>query len=194
MELKPVVHYNDSLNFMASNALINIIAKIKGQLVHKIFLLLCVTTLYSMKLFQVTGKIIGFSYVVGEIVFILIVLWVLYYNVKMMQSIIVTIASQVTITNDMISITPFTYHLPFETKTQRDHLEFKINELKIRKTGNPSMFTRSLGTKMFLLKDKEKEAYIIDDYFDKALKEKLTEILIEVTPPELLIPGRLRHY
>ena len=194
MELNPVVHYNDSLNFKASNVLVNIIARIKGQLVHKVFLLLCVTTLYSMKLFSVTGKIIGFEYIVGEIIFIIIALWILYYNVKMMQSIIVTIASQVTITNDMVSIAPFNYRLPFETKKQQDHLEFKINELKIRKADNPSMFTRSLGTRMFLLKDKEKEAYITDDYFDKALKEKLTEILIEVTPPELLIPGRLRHH
>jgi hypothetical protein len=147
-----------------------------------------------MKLFSVTRRIIGFEYIVGEIIFIIVALWVLYYNVKMMQSIIVTIACQVTISNDVVSITPFTYHLPFETKQEQDHLEFKINELKIRKAGNPSMFTRSLGTRMFLLKDKEKEAYIIYEYFDKALKEKLTEILIKVTPPELLIPGRLRHH
>jgi len=56
------------------------------------------------------------------------------------------------------------------------------------------MFTRALGDKMFLVKDKEKEAYIVSDYFDPALKEKLMDILVEVTPPELLRPGRLRHY
>ena len=92
------------------------------------------------------------------------------------------------ITDEKISITPFTYNLPFSDKTQPDRLEFKIDELKIRKTGNPSMFTRALGDKMFLVKDKEKEAYIVSDYFDPALKEKLMDILVEVTPPELLRP------
>ena len=71
---------------------------------------------------------------------------------------------------------------------------FKIDELKIRKTDNPLRFTRALDNRVFELRDKTKEAYIVFDYFDKTLKEKLTDILVEVTPPELLLPGRLRHY
>ena len=194
MEFKPVLHYNGCLSFEASAMLHNIIAKIKGQLVHKIFLLLCATILYSMTFFRISGYIVNPGFVSTEIIFVLFASWVFRYNVKMTQSIILTIANRVTITDEKISIAPFTYNLPFSDKTQPDRLEFKIDELKIRKTGNPSMFTRALGDKMFLVKDKEKEAYIVSDYFDPALKEKLMDILVEVTPPELLRPGRLRHY
>lgn len=194
MELKPVLHHNGCLNFEASSMLHNIIAKIKGQFVHKILLLLCVFTLYSMKLFHLSGNVVTLGFVLAEIIFLFLASWVFYYNVKMVQSIILTIANQVSITDDKIAITPFTYNLPFSNKTHPDRLEFKINELKIRKTDNPSMFTKALGNRMFLLKDKEKEAYIVSDYFDPALKVKLMDILVQVTPPELLLPGRLRHY
>jgi hypothetical protein len=194
MELKTVIHYNGHINFEASAALINIIARLKGQMVHKIFLLLCVTILYSLKFFRATGSTVNLGFILCEIIFIVLASWVFYYNVKMVQSIIAKIGNRVSIADDTVSIIPFTYHLPFEDKNQPENLEFKINELKIRKTGNPSMFTRALGDKIFLLKDKEKEAYIVFNYFDAALKEKLMDILVEVTPPELLLPGRLRHY
>ena len=147
-----------------------------------------------MKFFSISGNIVTIGFVLAEIIFVLLASWVFYYNVKMLQSIILKIANQVSITDDKISITPFTYNLPFSDKTKSDRLEFKIDELKIRKTDNPSMFTRALGDRMFLLKDKEKEAYIISDYFDPTLKIKLMDILVKVTPPELLLPGRLRHY
>jgi hypothetical protein len=74
---------------------------------------------------------------------------------------------------------------------------FKINELRIRKTDNPLRFIRvsdNFDNRVFELRDKTKKAYVVFDYFDMMLKEKLTEVLVEVTPPELLIPGRLRHH
>jgi protein-S-isoprenylcysteine O-methyltransferase Ste14 len=148
MELKPVLNYNGCLNFEASSMLHNIIAKIKGQLVHKIFLLLCVFILYSMRFFHISGNVVNLGFVSAEIIFVFLASWVFYYNVKTMRSIIITIANQVSITDDKISITSFTYNLPFSNKTRPDRLEFKISELKIRKTGNPSMFTRALGDKM----------------------------------------------
>lgn len=194
MELKPVIHYNGGLNFQASNGLINIIAKIKGQFVYKIVVLSGVFIFYSMALFRSSGRVVNVGFVLADIIFLVIAASVFYYNVKMIRSIILTIGNRVSITNDKISIIPFTYHLPFGDKNEADHLEFNINQLRIRKTGNPSMFTRALGNKMFLLQDDEKEAYIISAYFDPALKEKLMDILVEVTPLELLRPGRLRHH
>src|ERR1700734_4058017 len=105
MELKPVLHYNGSLNFEASEILHNIIAKLKGQLVHKIFLLLCATILYSFTFFRISGHIVSLGFVLTEIIFVLFASWVFYYNVKMTQSIILAIANQVSITDNKISIT-----------------------------------------------------------------------------------------
>jgi hypothetical protein len=106
-------------------------------------------------------------------------------------------ARQVSVTNETVSITAFTFNLRFWSKKPPQTLVFKINELKIRKTDNPLRFRRNSDRfkyRVFELRDKNKTAYIVFDYFDVMLKEKLTEILVEVTPPELLIPGRLRHH
>ena len=134
------------------------------------------------------------NFLIAEAILVAIAVLVFSYNVKMLKEIIIQIGKQVYITNDVVSITPFTFNTFYQNKTQHPDLVFQLNELKIRKTDNPSMFTRSLGNKIFLIKDKQKEAYIVYDEFDEALKKKLMEILVEVTPPELLRSGRSRHY
>jgi|SRR5580698_5527126 hypothetical protein len=107
------------------------------------------------------------------------------------------IGRRVRITDEIVSMTTFTFTLRFWNRKPPQTLIFKINELRIRKTDNPLRFIRiadDFDNRVFELWDKTNRAYIVFDYFDAILKEKLNEILVEVTPPELLIPGRLRHY
>jgi len=193
-ELKPVVHYHDSLNFEASNALTNVIADVRLRLWGIILPLTCVFIYRSLGLFNIAGQTITPGFLITDIALAMLAIWVARYQFKRVASAVSQIAARVCITDEIVSVIPFTFNLFFEKQNPTHHFEFKINELKIRKTDNPLRFTWALDNRVFELRDKEKEAYIVFDYFDKTLKEKLTEILVEVTPPELLIPGRLRHY
>ena len=197
MELKPVVHQHDSLNFEASNALTNMMAFFKGRLLSIMAALWGIFLFWSIKLFNASGKTISVAYFVAEIILTVVAVFVSYNLVNRVIPIVVMISRQVSITNEKISITTFTFNLRFWNKEPSQTLIFKINELRIRKTDNPLRFIRisdNFDNRVFELRDKNKTAYIIFDYFDALLKEKLTEILVEVTPPELLIPGRLRHH
>jgi len=194
MELNPVVHYNNSFNFEASKALTNVIAFIKGRLLSILGPLWLVFAYWSSRVFIVSGNSINPAYLVAETILIFVAVFVSYNLVTRVSSIVVLIGRQVSITGEMVTVTPFTFNLLFWNKKPPQQMTFKIDELKIRKTDNPLRFTRALDNRVFELRDKTKEAYIVFDYFDKTLKEKLTDILVEVTPPELLLPGRLRHY
>jgi len=194
MEIKPGEQINRSLNFAASKALTNVIASVQGRLVAFLLLLFCVFIKQSLKLFKLTNGSVGLGFLLTDSFVMILTILVAVYQIKKIRSVVIKIGSQVSITNEVISITPFTFGLFFWTKKPQYNLEFKINELKIRKTDNPLRFTWALDNRVFELRDKQKEAYIVFDYFDETLKDKLTEILVEVTPAELLLPGRLRHY
>jgi hypothetical protein len=197
MELKPVVHQHDSLNFEASNALTNMMAFFKGRLLSIMASLWAIFLFWSINLFNASGKTTSLVYILAEMVLMAVAVFVSYNLVNRVIPVIVMIGRQVSVTNEKISITTFTFNLRFWDKKPSPTLVFMINELRIRKTDNPLRFIRisdNFDYRVFELRDKTKTAYIIFDYFDSMLKEKLTEILVEVTPPELLIPGRLRHH
>jgi hypothetical protein len=197
VDLKPVLHIRDSLNFEASNALTNVTAFIKARLIGVTILLWIIFLVWSIRLFDVSGKTINLVYLLAETIFTLLAISVSYNLVNRVIPIIVMIGRRVSITNEMVSITTFTFNLRFWNKKPPQTLVFKINELRIRKTDNPLRFIRiavDFDNRVFELCDKTNKAYIVFDYFDAKLKEKLTEILVEVTPLELLIPGRIRHY
>ncbi len=196
MELKPVVHKDDSLNFEASNALDNMIAFIKGRLLIMIITLWGVFSLYAIKTYNTTGKKINLPYLLTEVLVMVVAVLVSYALINRVKPVVEMVGRQVSITNDLISITTFTFNLRFWGNKQPQTLVFKIEELRIRKTDNPLRFIRisdNFDNRVFELRNKTKTGYIVFDYFDVMLKEKLMEILVEVTPQELLMPGRLRH-
>jgi uncharacterized membrane protein len=194
VELKPVVHYNGSLNFDSANALRNIITFIKCRLWGIILPLAYIFTLWSIRLFDVSGQTVNLVFFTAELIFATIAILIFRYHYNRFARAVTKIGCRVSITDEMVSVIPFTFNIFFVKQNSLRHLDFKINELKIRKTDNPLRFTRALDNRVFELRDKKKEAYIVFDYFDETLKEKLMEILVEVTPPELLRPGRMRHY
>ncbi len=197
MDLNPVVHDHGSLNFEASKPLANMIAFIKGQLFSFIVSLWFVFLLESIKLFKVSGKTINPVYLLAELILLAAVVFVSYTLINRVKPVVEITGRAVSIANEIVSITPFTFNLRFWRKKLPQKLVFRINELGIRKTDNPLRFVKvsdSFRNRVFELRDKNKTAYIVFDYYDARLKEKLTEILVEVTPPELLIPGRLRHH
>lgn len=193
IKLKPAVHYNGRLSFEASDSLTNVIANLQGRVVRLLSGLFCILIYWSFRLFRISGTL-NPVYLLTQVFVLAIAIWVGYYQVNRVRSAVVTVGNQVLITDELISITTFTFDLFFWTKRPTKHVEFKIDQLKIRKTNNPLRFTWAMDNRVFELRDKEKEAYIVFDYFDKALEERLMEILVKVTPPELLLPGRLRRY
>jgi hypothetical protein len=194
MELKPVVHYNGGLTFEASDALTNAMADVNMRLLGIIFGVYGVFMYHAIKTFYESGKIISTGYVATEVVLAIIATLVACYQANRVRLIVVKIGKRVSITDEMVSIIPFTFGIFFWQRKPLYSLDFKIKELKIRKTDNPLWFTRALDNRVFELRDKQKEAFVVFDYFDETLKQKLTEILVEVTPPELLRLGRMRHY
>ncbi|HZY35500.1 MAG TPA: hypothetical protein VFE53_02560 [Mucilaginibacter sp.] len=197
MDLNPVVHDHDSLNFEASKPLANMMAFFKGRLLSIMVSLWGIFLLWSVKLFIASGRTINLVYLLAEVILMAVAIFVSYDLFNRVMPVVVMIGRQVSITSEKISITTFSFNLRFWIKKPPQTLVFKINELRIRKTDNPLRFIRvsdNFDNRVFELRDKTKKAYVVFDYFDMMLKEKLTEVLVEVTPPELLIPGRLRHH
>jgi len=194
MILKPVVQFNNSLNFEASDALKRVMAIINLKLAGAVAPLCFVFISSSIALFNVSGQTSSPAYVVAQFILATVAFSVARYLLNRVGSVVIKTAKRISITGDTVSVAPFTFGVYFWTKKPLDYIEFKINELKIRKTDNPLKFTQALNNRVFDLRDKEKEVFIVFDFFDETLKERLTEILVEVTPPELLIPGRMRHY
>lgn len=193
MELKPVVHHNNGLSFEASEELTNAIASLQGQLVRVIFIVWCFAVVGSIRLFYVEGKF-NFPVILFGLAIVIVSAWGTHYQVNKIRSVVLKIASRVSITDEVVCVEPFTFGVFFWKKRSPDYLQFKISELKIRKTDNPIRFKTAFNNRVFEIKDKNKEAYIVFDFFDKTLKETLMNILVDVTPAELLLPGRLRHY
>lgn len=196
MDFNPVIHDQGSLSFEASKALANMIAFIKGQLLSIMASLWFVFLLESINVFNVCGKTINLVYILAQLILIAAAIFVTYTLINRVKPVVEMTGRVVSITNQTVSVTPFTFNLRFWRKQQPQKLAFEISELKIRKTDNPLRFVKvsdSFKNRVFELRDKNQKAYIVFDYYDAMLKEKLTDILVEVTPPELLIPGRLRH-
>ena len=175
MELKPVVHNHDSLNFEASNSLMNMVAFFKGRLLGIMAPLWCIFLNWSINLFNVCGKTINLPFVLAEMVFTIITVLVSNILVNRVRPVALTTARRVSITSEEIAITPFTFNLRFWSKKPPAILVFKINELRIRKTDNPLRFIRisdNFNNRVFELRDKTQTAYIVFAYFDAILKEK----------------------
>ncbi len=196
LDLNPVVHDHSSLYFAASKTLSNKIAFIKGRVLSITLILWYIFLRESVGLFYRSGKTMNLPYLLAETALLAVAIFASYNFINRVIPVIKITGKQVSISNETISITAFTFDLRFWSPRPAQNLVFKINELRIRKTDNPLISIRvsdKFDNRVFELRDKTKKAYIVFDYYDALLKEKLTEILVEVTPPELLIPGRLRH-
>ena len=197
MDLNPVVHDHGSLNFEASKALTNKITFIKGRVLSITLTLWFIFLRESTGLYYRSGKTMNLPYVLAETALLAVAIFASYNFINRVIPVIKITGKKVSISNEIISITAFTFDLRFWNVRTAQNLVFKISELRIRKTDNPLITIRvsdQFDNRVFELRDKTQKAYIVFDYYDALLKEKLTEILVEVTPPELLIPGRLRHH
>ena len=130
MKLKPVVHYNDALIFSASQELTNAIANLQGQLVRVIFSVWCIAFLGTIRLFYVQGKFNLFVILFG-VALVIVSGWGTYYQVNKIRSVVLKIASRVCITNELVSVEPFTFGIFFWKKRSAESIKFKISELKI---------------------------------------------------------------
>ena len=197
LDLNPVVHDHSSLYFAASKTLSNKIAFIKGRVLSITLILWYIFLRESVGLFYRSGKTMNLPYLLAETALLAVAIFASYNFINRVIPVIKITGKQVSISNETVSITAFTFDLRFWSLRPAQNLVFKINELRIRKTDNPLISIRvsdKFDNRVFELRDKTQKAYIVFDYYDALLKEKLTEILVEVTPPELLIPGRLRHH
>jgi hypothetical protein len=197
MDLNPVVRDHDSLNFAASKTLRNKIAFIKGRVLSITITLWYIFLRESVVLFYRSGKTMNLPYILAETVLLAVAIFASYNFINRVIPAVKITGKHISISNETISIMAFTFDLRFWNPRPARNLVFKINELRIRKTDNPLISIRvsdQFDNRVFELRDKTQKAYIVFDYYDALLKEKLTEILVEVTPPELLIPGRLRHH
>jgi hypothetical protein len=178
--------------YEANGNLTGVIDQNKKRLIRNFIFAVFVVLAYSVKMNKVAP--IGLLYVFSELLLILVLAFFQYDQIIKPGRMVNKTAARVTLLQEEIIVETFPFKVLFLINKPSCEMKFKIDELKIKKTSNPIKPYFGLDNKIFLLTDREKEAYIIVDYFEKALDEKLKQIFVDVTPENLLIPGRLRHY
>ena len=180
------------MHYQVSDILINTIGDKKRRLITHFFFMIVAVMAGSVKIYYIDGRIDPL-FIFAELLLLGLCTFFEYDQVVKPGKIVSRTALSVIISDEEIIIGTIPFKVLFWINKPSRDLVFKIHELNIKFASNPLKPYFDLDSEIFQLKDKEKEAFIIYDYFDNQLKEKLTETLVEVTPPNLLIRGRLRH-
>ena len=125
MDLNPVVHDHGSLNFEASKALMNRIAFIKGRVLSITLTLLCIFLRESAGLFHRTGKTMNLPYLLAETALLAVAIFASYDFINRVIPVIKITGKQVSISNETISITAFTFDLRFWSPRPAQNLVFR---------------------------------------------------------------------
>jgi hypothetical protein len=127
-------------------------------------------------LYCVNGKILNPFYFFGEILFLGIMSYMQYMQIKPNIIVLNNTAIEVNILNEFIILKTAPVNGLFWINKPSKELKFDTKEVIIRRTSYPLKKVYDLDNRAFKLTDKIKEIYIIADFFDKQLYEELTEI------------------
>jgi hypothetical protein len=137
--------------------------------------LIAVLLLYSLFFFVSLGRTLNFHFLLMEILIIGVMVFLLYVQIKPIARVVNSTVTEISF-EDYITLKTSFFKFGFFFKREPRALKFNLDELKIKKTSYPSPTIYNLGGKVYRISDKENTVYIIAEFFDDNLEEKIQEV------------------
>jgi len=164
------------MEYKADFGLINLIDTEVKRLVRNVLLGLFLFIAGSLIIFIVEKQIVDFLYIFCECVFFIIMAYLQYSQIIPSGLIVNNTVIELTVETDRILTKTSPFKVLFWINKPSKEVVFIRSELKVRQVPYPVKAVFDLGNRVIKLADSEKEVYIIVDYFDNGLKEKLMSL------------------
>eukprot|EP01012_Entosiphon_sulcatum_P055863 TRINITY_DN7846_c0_g1_i1.p2 TRINITY_DN7846_c0_g1~~TRINITY_DN7846_c0_g1_i1.p2 ORF type:complete len:175 (-),score=15.75 TRINITY_DN7846_c0_g1_i1:883-1407(-) len=156
-------------NFVLSSLILDEEKRLKRGLLFGLILFL-ISAIYG---FIVAGKVFDLVFVFCEIIILIILLCLQYAQIVPNGNFINITANYITFGEQEIVVETFPFYVPFWINRDSRKLSFSTDDFKINKTSYPVTKIFDLKNRAIKLSDNEKYVFIIVDYFEKEVTDKL---------------------
>lgn len=156
--------------------LIYLINQQQKRLVNNVFFVNFIFLSFSVIMYFKGGKVLDLLYLLCEFIFLGVLGYIQYYQTVPNGEIVNNTAIEVEILNEEIIVKTSPFKVLFWFNKESKDLRFKLSELNVRKSSYPFKPVYDLDNRILTLTDDEKVAYVIIDFFNEELKQKLLEI------------------
>ena len=161
------------MNYTADFGLEGLFDQHKKRMVNNFLFVISLVFIGLIGMYFLGGEVITFTNLLCIFIFLGTMGYMQYSQIVPNGLIVNNTVTEVTIEEDRLVAKTSPFKVLFWINKPSREVVFNINELKVRQVSYPVKAIFDLGDRVIKLTDKEKEVYIIVDYFDKELNDKL---------------------
>ena len=161
------------MNYIADFGLGSLVDQHKKRMVNNFLFAMSLAVIGSIGMYFVGGEVINFTSLFCLFIFLGTMGYMQYSQIVPNGLIVNNTVTEVTIEEGHLIAKTSPFKVLFWINKPSREVVFNINELKVRQVSYPVKTIFDLGNRVIKLTDKQKEVFVIVDYFDKELKEKL---------------------
>ena len=165
------------MEYKSSPELIDLINQLKTKLTGNLIYLSLLFIVGSLLVYSI-GKTLDLLFYVSELIMLVCLTLLLYSRVISKGNIINNTALNIVLLDNEIVIITAPFDFLFLANKKAKEIRLQIDSANVRKTSYPIKEIYDLNNESFKIINKEKELYIIVDFFDSELKEKLNVLKI----------------
>jgi hypothetical protein len=121
-------------------------------------------------------------YLIVMLFFLALLSYLQYTIIKEANASINNTAMEVNVDEEFITIKTIPFKVLFFINKPAKEFRYNINDMTVHRMLYPLKQIYDLDKRVFVLRAKGNECYIITDYFDEKLEGRLDEIVVEKTP------------
>lgn len=164
------------MNYTADFGLGSLVDQHKKRMVNNFLFAKSLVVIGLIGMYFLGGKVINFTNIFCVFIFLGTMGYMQYSQIVPNGLIVNDTVTEVTIEEDRLVTKTSPFKVLFWINKPSREVVFNISELRVRQVCYPVKAIFDLGDRVIKLTDEEKEVYVVVDYFDKELKEKLLDI------------------
>jgi|GEM_PF-4255107 len=161
------------MNYTADFGLELLINQYKKRLVNNVLFGILIVLFSLVIMYFIGGEVIDFKNLLCVFIFMFTIGYMQYSQIVPNGLIVNNTVTEITIEAGRILAKTSPFKVLFWVNKSQKEVVFNIDELKVRQVSYPVKPIYDLGDRAIKLTDNQKEVFIITDYFDKELKNKL---------------------
>lgn len=164
------------MNYIADFGLENLVNQHEKKMVNNFLFSMSIVFVSLICMYFLGGKIINFINLLCIFIFLGTMGYMQYSQIVPNGLIVNNTVTELTIEEDHVLVKTSPFKVLFWINKSQKELVFNISELKVRQVSYPVKSIYDLGDRVIKLTDNEKEVFILVDYFDKELKDRLMNV------------------
>lgn len=164
------------MRYIADFGLRNLVYQHEKRMVNNTLFSMSFVVIGVIGMYFLGGEIINFTNFLCIFIFLGTMGYMQYSQIVPNGLIVNNTAIELSVEEDRILVTTSPFKVLFWISKSSKEVIFNLGELKVRQGSYPVKPIFDLDNRVFRITDKEKEVYIIADYFDEELKEKLIDL------------------